>query len=214
MSESNKSTIIIMKPNGKTRRYNVSSKMIFLLIVSLVILPILGIIGGIASIEAWRMKSEWITQCQALQQQVDRDKIEIERLGLLVSQAKKSTSNKSVSIASNTVDKKIVQIANPSFRYLGERKFRLVMELYSVTQPSPVEGRILFSVITANGDVYPLSHDDTSFYIIRFKKVVAQANIPIININMDGASMLVEVLSQGTVIFRNKYPIIQSTLQP
>jgi len=78
-----------------------------------------------------------------------------------------------------------------------------------VMPPSPVNGRVLFSLRTADGKVYPLTHEDTGFRIIRFRKFVVQASLPAVPLKLTNASVMLEVLTEGTIIFRKGYPLLQ-----
>jgi hypothetical protein len=87
------------------------------------------------------------------------------------------------------------------------------MEMYSVNPPSPIDGRVMFSLKTSDGNIYPLAHDDASFYIMRFRKFVITASLPPISLDMAGALVVLEVLADGQVIYRRTYPL-QTEMTP
>ena len=84
---------------------------------------------------------------------------------------------------------------------------RVVLDMYNARPPRPLAGRIMFSLRTADEQVLPLIHDDTRFDIIRFRKFDLMATLPPAVTDMRNASVILEVLVKGEVVFRDNYLI-------
>ena len=209
-------TLILMYPDGSTHRFSLRCGLVAFAAWMLVLLPILGAAGVYFGWERWALKDNWELEREELLFELDRCRAEAERHALTADAARahaafllaenEAQAAEPVSLYTAPVDKDIIRIEHPVFRQIGPQVLRLIMEMYSTMPPSPISGRVMFSLFV-DGKVYPLTHEDTAFQIIRYKKVAIKASLPPLPVDLSQASVVVEVLTAGEVIFRKTYPL-------
>ena len=100
------------------------------------------------------------------------------------------------------------RVENVQARLLDPRRLRVNVDLYNTRGGgSPLAGRVVLSLVTAEGQNSPLPAEDTTFRISRFKKIVSTVPLPTALTDVDNSALLVEVLVDENVIFRKLYPV-------
>ncbi|MCH5276663.1 MAG: hypothetical protein J1E80_02390 [Desulfovibrionaceae bacterium] len=110
--------------------------------------------------------------------------------------------------ARDPVDTGLVRVENLNARRIGARSLRISFDLYNTEQVSQVAGKATFELILADGSGYPLDDQgDTSYRINRLKKIVGNPTLPTEVSDTKDASILVNVLSDGKLIYRVITPL-------
>lgn len=104
-----------------------------------------------------------------------------------------------------------VQTDNVTIRQMSGRSLRISLDLSNPDPTTPVAGKIVCILTTANGQtlplrVFPQSADD--FRISRFKRVVLTAPLPP-NVNAADAQVVLEIKAEGggPILYRNVYAV-------
>lgn len=106
------------------------------------------------------------------------------------------------------VDTGLVRVENLNARRVGARSLRISFDLYNTEQVPQVVGKATFELILADGSSYPLDDQgDTSYRINRLKKIVGNPTLPTEVSDTKDASILVNVLADGKVIYRVLTPL-------
>ena len=106
------------------------------------------------------------------------------------------------------MDTGLVRVENLNARRIGARSLRISFDLYNTEQVSQVAGKATFELILADGSGYPLDDQgDTSYRINRLKKIVGNPTLPTEVSDTTDASILVNVLADGKVIYRVLTPL-------
>ena len=101
----------------------------------------------------------------------------------------------------------MTRIDNVSTRLSGNTRLRISIDLHN-TSGSQLAGKTLFALVDEQNIRTPLEHDDQSFRISHYKKVVANVNIPPSISDASKTRLLVEVLhSDGNVLLRKLFPV-------
>lgn len=110
--------------------------------------------------------------------------------------------------ARDPVDTGLVRVENLNARRIGPRSLRISFDLYNTEQVPQVAGKATFELILADGSGYPLDDQgDTSYRINRLKKIVGNPTLPTEVSDTRDASILVNVLADGKVIYRVLTPL-------
>lgn len=105
------------------------------------------------------------------------------------------------------LESKMTRIDNVSTRLSGNTRLRISIDLHN-TSGSQLAGKTLFALVDEQNIRTPLEHDDQSFRISHYKKVVANVNIPPSISDASKTRLLVEVLhSDGNVLLRKLFPV-------
>lgn len=100
------------------------------------------------------------------------------------------------------------RVENVQARLLDPRRLRVNVDLYNIKGGgTPLAGRVVFSLVTAEGQSSALPAEDTSFRISRFKKIVSTVPLPTALTDVENSALLVEVLVDENIIFRKLYPV-------
>ncbi|MEG2139923.1 MAG: hypothetical protein RRY20_03945 [Bilophila sp.] len=106
------------------------------------------------------------------------------------------------------VDTGVIRVENMQARIVDRRRIRASVDMFnSDPDGKPLGGRTEFSLITADGQQYPLSNEDAVFRISRFKKVVSTSTLPVAGTEVENAAVMVEVKADNTVLYRNMFSI-------
>ena len=106
------------------------------------------------------------------------------------------------------VDTGLVRVENLNARRVGARSLRVSFDLYNTEQVPQVAGKATFELILADGSGYPLDDQgDTSYRINRLKKIVGNPTLPTEVSDTKDASILVNVLADGKLIYRVLTPL-------
>lgn len=101
-----------------------------------------------------------------------------------------------------------IRVENMQARLVDRRRIRVSVDIYS-TDPGgkQLNGRTEFSIITADGQQYPLTNDDAMFRISRFKKIVNVSNLPVSGTEVENAAVMVEVTADNKLLYRNMFSV-------
>lgn len=100
------------------------------------------------------------------------------------------------------------RVENLQARLLDRRRLRASIDLYSVEPgQKTLSGRVVFTLITADGQRYPLTNEDPLFRISRFKKIITTSALPVDMEQAENAAIVVEILIDNAITYRNYFSI-------
>ncbi|HEU6438095.1 MAG TPA: hypothetical protein VE028_11650 [Nitratidesulfovibrio sp.] len=101
------------------------------------------------------------------------------------------------------------RVDNVAVRHGSGKRLRINFDLTNPDPKKQLTGQAVLSVVTANGRILPLKlePDTNRFQISRFKKIVTSAPLPEGVAAADVQSMVVELETEGRVIYREQFPV-------
>ncbi len=101
------------------------------------------------------------------------------------------------------------RVDNVVVRHGSGKRLRINFDLTNPDPKKQLTGQAVLSVVTANGRILPLKAepDTTRFQISRFKKIVTSAPLPEGVAAADVQTMVVELETEGRVIYREQYSV-------
>ncbi len=101
------------------------------------------------------------------------------------------------------------RVDNVGVRHGSGKRLRINFDLTNPDPKKQLTGQAVLSVVTANGRILPLKlePDTNRFQISRFKKIVTSAPLPEGVAAADVQSMVVELETEGRVIYREQFPV-------
>ena len=210
---------MLMNSGGGVFRCSMRSDVFIFLLSLLIFFIFLCCMVFVLNLEAWNENRTLLESQYELELRADQNAAEIERLSVALKNAhtrleELSSRNGADSTVDNIpvglgdpIDKRIVRLENVTCRLLDPKALRIALELYVIRAKTAINGRVLFSLRDAEGSIYPLIYEDSSFNIIRFRKIVMKAELPGVPVDLTGAGVMVEVLSGGEVVYCNVYPL-------
>lgn len=110
--------------------------------------------------------------------------------------------------ARGAVNTGYIRVENMQARLVDRRRIRVSVDMYSAEPGGKqLTGRTEFSLITADGQQYPLTNEDAAFRISRFKKVVSVSKLPVSGTEVENAAVMVEVRVDDKLIYRNMFSV-------
>ncbi len=120
------------------------------------------------------------------------------------------TSPKDTIIKKQLIDLGIVRVADVNTRLNTEGQLEIHFDLYKAATEktsSPLSGTIEISLIDRNGTETKLKHDDSTFRILRLKKVESLSTLPK-NVRVDGSKVMVNIFVDTKLVFRTLVPLV------
>lgn len=109
---------------------------------------------------------------------------------------------------SEAVNTGVIRVENLRAALVDQQRIRAGADLYAANANGrQLGGRVLFSLLTADGRRYPLANEDAAFRISRFKKVATLSPLPLPAADLKNVSIVVEVLVGDELVYRNFCPI-------
>ena len=209
-----KFTLLLMHDGGKVHRFRFGRAVPAFLLLLVCLLILAGAAGVWACLVWGEEHRAWQAEREELLTLLNQDRVVLERLAVRLAQLEEIAKQKAEAepadedaIYHTTINRQVVSIREPSFVQVDRRTLHIVLDMYNARPPRPLTGRIMFSLRTADERVLPLVHEDTRFDIIRFRKFDLFATLPPAVTDMHNASVILEVLVKGEVVFRNNYLI-------
>ena len=210
-----KFTLLFMHDSGKVYRFRFGRAVPAFLLLVVCLFALAGAAGVWAYLTWLEERRAWQAERGDLLTLLNQDRVVLERLSVRLAQLEELSEQKAsaeptdqeTAVYQLTINRQVVSIRETSFVQVDQRTLRIVLDMYNARPPRPLAGRIMFSLRTADERVLPLIHGDTQFDIIRFRKVDLTATLPPAVTDMRNASVILEVLVKGEVVFRDNYPI-------
>lgn len=125
-----------------------------------------------------------------------------------MSSLEKTTSEPSPVQGGSALDDGTVRIENMQARLIDRKRIRISLDLYnSGPGGHPLAGQVSLGLLTEDGRQLPLPHEDASFRISRFKKIVSTVPLPVNSVEMHNAAVLLEVVVNEKIVYRNMVSI-------
>lgn len=106
------------------------------------------------------------------------------------------------------LDTGAVRLENLTARVQDNNKLRIVLDLYNAKpNGGTIGGRFIIRLIDPTGKPLPLQHDEGTFRITRYKKVIMQAGLPAEVTAADNAALLVTVLVDEEPVLRKIFSV-------
>ena len=211
-----KFTLLFMHDSGKVYRFRFGRAVPAFLLLVACLLALAGAAGVWACLNWLEERRTWQAEREELLTLLNQDRVVLERLAVRLAQLEEASqqqkddaapAEQQTALYQTTINRQVVSIREASFVQVDRRTLRVVLDMYNARPPCPLAGRIMFSLRTADEQVLPLIHDDTRFDIIRFRKFDLMATLPPAVTDMRNASVILEVLVKGEVVFRDNYLI-------
>lgn len=119
------------------------------------------------------------------------------------------TASEAPSVQSRSaLDDGTVRIENMQARLIDRTRIRVSVDLYNPGPAGhPLMGQVFLSLLTEDGRQIPLPHEDASFRISRFKKIVSTLPLSISVGEAHNAAVLLEVAVSDKIVYRNMVSI-------
>ena len=210
-----KFTLLFMHDSGKVYRFRFGRAVPAFLLLVVCLFTLAGAAGVWACLAWLEERRTWQGERGELLTLLNQDRVVLERLTARLEQLEKAAEQKieegpaeqETTTYQTSINRQVVSIRETSFVQVDGRTLRIVLDMYNARPPRPLAGRIMFSLRTADERVLPLIHEDTRFDIIRFRKFDLTATLPPAVTDMRNASVILEVLVKGEVVFRDNYLI-------
>ena len=106
------------------------------------------------------------------------------------------------------VDTGVVRVENVVARLDDRRRLRVSVDLYNGDAAGQqISGKVVFTLLDADGQEYPISSDDMLFRIVRFKKMVISSALPSGVADAENAAIRVEVFVDDKLEFLRIDPV-------
>ena len=222
MRVDNKITLIIMFPAGRTHKYSIRRGIANGTLALLMLLVLISVWGMKSMLSIHDERATYDAENQTLRATIDRQFDEIQKLKSDLARADEKmaeaieaagvaikNSRKSKGDFDHEINRNVVRVTNTAFRQISPGKLRLIMEMYNVDAGNTLEGRVIFSLRLATGQIFPLAHEEEKFKIIRFKKIAIPASLAVTSLDLVAADIVVEVIVRNTVVFRQFDPLMK-----
>lgn len=109
----------------------------------------------------------------------------------------------------------IIRVENLRAALIDPQRIRAGADLYAANANGrQLVGKVVFSLLTADGRQFPLVNEDAAFRISRFKKVTTLSPLPLPVADLDNASVVVEVRVGDKLVYRSFCPVEELPGQP
>ncbi|WMW67103.1 hypothetical protein [Nitratidesulfovibrio liaohensis] len=101
------------------------------------------------------------------------------------------------------------RVDNVTVRHASGKRLRINFDLTNPDPKKQLTGQAVLSVLAADGRILPLKVDPDTirFQISRFKKMVTTAPLPEGMAPADVQTLVVELETEGRIIYREQYPV-------
>lgn len=109
----------------------------------------------------------------------------------------------------------VIRVENLRAALVDSQRIRVGADLHAANANGrQLGGKVLFSLLTADGRQLPLANEDAAFRISRFKKVGTLSPLPLPAADLNNVSVVVEVLVGDKLVYRDFCPIEELPGQP